>query len=167
MVAASGPGSRSPAPPERTITTALGVLLAFTGMRWGEVVGRETRYVRADNIRVEWQSYEPVRYPSGAFRWATSKTVMEELTGLREDMLDARRRMRTGSPITVLDQAQTPPGIRESGSRGRFEGAWVEQSSPTGEQAKPPWAVPPVSSENELGTDGTGTPAVSRIGGVA
>lgn len=65
--------------PEKTITTALGVLLiaermallsgrddefvagvllAFTGMRWGEVVGLETRYVRADSIRVEWQLYE-------------------------------------------------------------------------------------------------------------
>lgn len=65
--------------PEKTITTALGVLLiaermallsgrdeefvagvllAFTGMRWGELVGLETRYVRSDSIRVEWQLYE-------------------------------------------------------------------------------------------------------------
>ena len=34
------------------------VLLGFTGMRWGELVGLETRYVRPTGIRVEWQLYE-------------------------------------------------------------------------------------------------------------
>ncbi|GGL09806.1 LacI family DNA-binding transcriptional regulator [Mangrovihabitans endophyticus] len=64
---------------EKTITTALGVLLiaeraallsgrddefvavltlGFTGMRWGELVGLETRYVRPAGVRVEWQLYE-------------------------------------------------------------------------------------------------------------
>ena len=64
---------------EKTITTALGVLLiaeraallsgrddefvavvlmAFSGIRWGELVGLETEYVRAGGIRVEWQLYE-------------------------------------------------------------------------------------------------------------
>jgi integrase len=65
--------------PEKTVTTALGllllaeraallsgrddefvavVLLGFTGMRWGELVGLETRYLRATGVRVEWQLYE-------------------------------------------------------------------------------------------------------------
>jgi len=64
---------------EKTITTALGILLlaeraallsgrddefvavvldGFTGMRWGELVGLETRYVRPSTVRVEWQLYE-------------------------------------------------------------------------------------------------------------
>lgn len=64
---------------EKTITTALGVLLiaergallsgrddefvaivtmGFTGLRWGELVGLEPPYVRPDAIRVEWQLYE-------------------------------------------------------------------------------------------------------------
>jgi len=65
--------------PEKAVTTALGVLLiaeraallsgrddefvaivlkGFTGMRWGEIVGLETKYVRPAGIRVEWQLYE-------------------------------------------------------------------------------------------------------------
>ena len=65
--------------PEKAVTTALGLVLiaeraallsgrddefiavvtkGFTGMRWGELVGLETRYVRPDSIRVEWQLYE-------------------------------------------------------------------------------------------------------------
>ncbi|MFF3869121.1 LacI family DNA-binding transcriptional regulator [Micromonospora sp. NPDC001898] len=65
--------------PEKTITTALGILLiaeraallsgrddefvaivtkGFTGMRWGELVGLETGHVRPASIRVEWQLYE-------------------------------------------------------------------------------------------------------------
>ncbi len=65
--------------PEKTVTTGLGVLLlaeraallsgrddefvalvtlGFTGLRWGELVGLETRYVRLESIRVEWQLYE-------------------------------------------------------------------------------------------------------------
>ncbi|MDT5039457.1 MAG: hypothetical protein QOE51_442 [Actinoplanes sp.] len=64
---------------EKTITTALGVLLiaeraallsgrddefvavvteGFTGIRWGELVGLETAYVRKQAVRVEWQLYE-------------------------------------------------------------------------------------------------------------
>lgn len=70
--------SRSRAP-EKVITTPLGVVLiaeraallsgrddefaalvtkGFTGMRWGELVGLETTYVRPATIRVEWQLYE-------------------------------------------------------------------------------------------------------------
>lgn len=65
--------------PERAVTDALGVLLiaeraallsgrddafvavvlmGFTGMRWGEVVGLEVPYVRPSGVRVEWQLYE-------------------------------------------------------------------------------------------------------------
>jgi integrase len=65
--------------PEKVVTTALGIvliaeraallsgrddefvataLLGFSGMRWGELVGLETRYVRPSGIRVEWQLYE-------------------------------------------------------------------------------------------------------------
>lgn len=64
---------------EKAITTALGVLLiaeraallsgrddefvavvtmGFTGIRWGELVGLETEYVRPACLRVEWQLYE-------------------------------------------------------------------------------------------------------------
>ncbi|GAB1693423.1 LacI family DNA-binding transcriptional regulator [Krasilnikovia sp. M28-CT-15] len=64
---------------EKAITTALGILLiaeraallsgrddefmavvtmGFTGLRWGELVGLETKYVREGGIRVEWQLYE-------------------------------------------------------------------------------------------------------------
>ncbi len=62
--------------PEKVVTSALGVLLiaertallsarddefvavvllGFTGMRWAELVGLETQYVRPMGIRVEWQ----------------------------------------------------------------------------------------------------------------
>jgi hypothetical protein len=34
------------------------VTLGFSGMRWDELVGLETRYVRPDSVRVEWQLYE-------------------------------------------------------------------------------------------------------------
>jgi integrase len=34
------------------------VLMGFTGVRWGEVVGLETKYVRPAAIRIEWQLYE-------------------------------------------------------------------------------------------------------------
>ncbi|MEZ0009159.1 hypothetical protein ABH930_000547 [Kitasatospora sp. GAS204A] len=65
--------------PEKVVTTALGLLLiaeraallsgrddefvgvtakGYQGVRWGELVGLETRYVRPTNIRVEWQLYE-------------------------------------------------------------------------------------------------------------
>jgi integrase len=65
--------------PEKVVTSALGVMLiaeraallsgrddefvaivlaAFTGMRWGELVGLETRYVRPAGVRIEWQLYE-------------------------------------------------------------------------------------------------------------
>ncbi|WP_433615779.1 LacI family DNA-binding transcriptional regulator [Dactylosporangium sp. CA-139114] len=65
--------------PEKTITTALGVLLiaermallsgrddefvatvgmGFSGMRFGETVGLERSFVRPGEIRVEWQLYE-------------------------------------------------------------------------------------------------------------
>jgi integrase len=65
--------------PEKAVTTALGILLlaeraallsgrddefvaivlkGYTGMRWGEVVGLETCYVRPGAVRVEWQLYE-------------------------------------------------------------------------------------------------------------
>lgn len=66
--------------PEKAVTTALGILLlaermallsgrddefvggilkGYTGMRWGEIVGLETDFVRPKSIRVEWQLYEP------------------------------------------------------------------------------------------------------------
>jgi integrase len=65
--------------PEKVVTTALGILLiaeraallsgrddefaatillGFTGIRWGELVGLETRYARPSGIRIEWQLYE-------------------------------------------------------------------------------------------------------------
>jgi hypothetical protein len=65
--------------PEKAVTTALGVLLlaeraallsgrddefvavvlmGFTGMRWGELVGLEPGFVRQASVRVEWQLYE-------------------------------------------------------------------------------------------------------------
>ena len=65
--------------PEKAVTTALGILLiaeraallsgrddefvavvlkGYTGMRWGEVVGLESEFVRSKGIRVEWQLYE-------------------------------------------------------------------------------------------------------------
>ncbi len=65
--------------PEKVITDALGILLigeraallsgrddefvacvakGYTGMRWGEVVGLETQFIRSAAVRVEWQLYE-------------------------------------------------------------------------------------------------------------
>ncbi|AUY50990.1 LacI family DNA-binding transcriptional regulator [Streptomyces sp. CB01881] len=64
---------------EKVITTALGILLiaertallsgrddefvgvvtkGYTGMRWGEIVGLETGFIRPAAVRVEWQLYE-------------------------------------------------------------------------------------------------------------
>lgn len=65
--------------PEKPVTTPLGILLlaeraallsarddefvavvlmGYTGMRWGEVVGLETQYARSASVRIEWQLYE-------------------------------------------------------------------------------------------------------------
>ncbi|MFG2823079.1 tyrosine-type recombinase/integrase [Kitasatospora sp. NPDC048365] len=65
--------------PEKAVTTPLGILLlaeraallsgrddefvavalkGYTGMRWGEIVGLETGFVRPASVRVEWQLYE-------------------------------------------------------------------------------------------------------------
>ncbi|NJP34138.1 tyrosine-type recombinase/integrase [Micromonospora thermarum] len=65
--------------PEKAVTNPLGILLlaeraallsgrddefvavvlkGYTGMRWGELVGLETQYVRPTGLRVEWQLYE-------------------------------------------------------------------------------------------------------------
>ncbi|WP_457029257.1 tyrosine-type recombinase/integrase [Kitasatospora sp. P5_F3] len=65
--------------PEKAVTTALGILLlaermallsgrddefvatvlkGYTGMRWGEVVGMETEFIRPKSVRIEWQLYE-------------------------------------------------------------------------------------------------------------
>ncbi|MER7412976.1 LacI family DNA-binding transcriptional regulator [Streptomyces cacaoi] len=65
--------------PEKVVTDALGILLVaermailsgrddefvacvqkgYTGMRWGELVGLETEFVRPAGFRVEWQLYE-------------------------------------------------------------------------------------------------------------
>jgi integrase len=65
--------------PEKAVTSALGIVLVaeraallsgrddefvavvlagFTGMRWGELVGLETRFARPGAVRVEWQLYE-------------------------------------------------------------------------------------------------------------
>jgi integrase len=65
--------------PEKVITDPLGILLiaeraallsgrddefvacvtkAYTGIRWGELVGLETEFTRSNSIRVEWQLYE-------------------------------------------------------------------------------------------------------------
>jgi integrase len=65
--------------PEKVVTTPLGllliaermallsgrddefvatVLMGYSGMRWGEVVGLEKPYVRERDLRVEWQLYE-------------------------------------------------------------------------------------------------------------
>ncbi|MFF6885482.1 LacI family DNA-binding transcriptional regulator [Streptomyces sp. NPDC012421] len=34
------------------------ILKAYTGMRWGEIVGLETEFARPGTVRVEWQLYE-------------------------------------------------------------------------------------------------------------
>lgn len=34
------------------------VLMGYSGVRWGEVVGLETDYVRDNQVRIEWQLYE-------------------------------------------------------------------------------------------------------------
>ncbi|MEU8406910.1 LacI family DNA-binding transcriptional regulator [Micromonospora sp. NPDC048842] len=65
--------------PEKAVTDPLGILLlaeraallsgrddeftavvlkGYTGIRWGELVGLETQYVRSTTLRVEWQLYE-------------------------------------------------------------------------------------------------------------
>ncbi|WP_123981603.1 LacI family DNA-binding transcriptional regulator [Streptomyces sp. Ag109_O5-1] len=65
--------------PEKVVTDALGILLTaerasllsgrddefvavvlkgYTGMRWGEIVGLERKFVRPASVRVEWQLYE-------------------------------------------------------------------------------------------------------------
>ena len=32
--------------------------LGYTGMRWAELVGLESGYVRGSTVRIEWQLYE-------------------------------------------------------------------------------------------------------------
>ena len=85
---------------EKTITTALGVLLiaeraallsgrddefvaivtmGFTGIRWGELVGLETVYVRPSALRVEWQLYE---LDTGEFRRCLPKDGSRRTVGV-------------------------------------------------------------------------------------
>lgn len=72
-------GRSSDRGPEKVVTDPLGALLiaeraallsgrddefvavilkAYTGMRWGEIVGLETEFARSRAVRVEWQLYE-------------------------------------------------------------------------------------------------------------
>jgi hypothetical protein len=44
--------------PSRDAEFVAVILKAYTGMRWGELIGLETGYVRPDSIRIEWQLYE-------------------------------------------------------------------------------------------------------------
>ena len=75
----SAQAAHATAPRRRRVTTPLGILLlagrtallsarddefvavvlmGCTGMRWGEIVGLETEFVRPKSVRVEWQLYE-------------------------------------------------------------------------------------------------------------
>lgn len=52
------------------------VLMGFTGMRWGELVGLETQYVRLAGIRVERQLYE---LDNGQLHWCPPKDESRRL----------------------------------------------------------------------------------------
>jgi integrase len=79
VAGAAAPGRSRNRAPEKAVTTALGILLlaeraallsgrddefvavvtlGFTGLRWAELVGLESTYVRSATLRVEWQLYE-------------------------------------------------------------------------------------------------------------
>jgi integrase len=64
------------------------MLTTYTGMRWGEVVGLETEFVRTGSIRVEWQLYqldtgEFIRCPpkDDSYRSVDSPRFLSDLIG--------------------------------------------------------------------------------------
>ena len=129
--------------PEKVVTTALGillvaeraallsgrddefaavVLLGYSGMRWGELVGLERAYVRPGSVRVEWQLYE---LDSGQFDRSPPKDdsyrtidTAPWLSGLLGDQLNRS----PGRPCTCHGQAYVFSGHRpphgSAGSHG-------------------------------------------------
>ncbi len=85
------------------------VLMGLTGMRWGEVVGLESRYIRPASVRVEWQLYEldtgePVQARYTHVTSAMRRQLLEGLTGVWETALDELRAMAPGPSVAVLDR---------------------------------------------------------------
>jgi hypothetical protein len=57
------------------------VLLGYAGMRWAELVGLGTGYVRDGGIRIEWQLYEPSKIGRSHFWVRASRRAGMVLPG--------------------------------------------------------------------------------------
>ncbi len=144
---------------EKTITTALGVLLiaeraallsgrddefvavltlGFTGIRWGELVGLEAKYVRPSGIRVEWQLYE---LDNGQLHRSPPKDESRRtvaaprwLLGLLADQAAASRRSRACATVCGTCSAGT---VRSTGLPGRPVLAWSTSHAAPGSASVP------------------------------
>lgn len=89
-----------------------GLTLAYTGMRWGEIVGLQPNYVRPGKIRVDWQLEEV----GGKFFLLPPKDDSNRdvdtppfLSGLLSELLQARSDQRCRcKPVTIAGQQEQP-----------------------------------------------------------
>lgn len=90
----------------------LGVLLAFTGLRWGEAMGLQPQYVKLGSLRVDWQLVEV----GGRFYPLPPKDDSNRtidlppfLSDLLSRQLQARPDQRCAcTPETIADQEEQP-----------------------------------------------------------
>lgn len=91
---------------------ALGLMLPYTGMRWGEAVGLQPTYVRLGSLRVDWQLAED----GGRFYLMPPKDDSNRvidlppfLSCLLSDLKQTRDGQRCRcKPVTVEDQKEQP-----------------------------------------------------------
>jgi integrase len=72
------------------------VLMGYTGMRWGEVVGLETEHLRGHRLRGEWQLYE---LDTGEFHRCPPKDESRRWIGLPDLSVDDRCRRARTAPL--------------------------------------------------------------------
>lgn len=84
------------------------VLTAFTGMRWGEVMGLQRPYCRLDHIQVDWQ----LREYSGKLEMAPPKDDSYRAIDLPPFLAGFVSRQAQGRPLRLRG---TTPGLRGRG----------------------------------------------------
>lgn len=108
------------------------ILTAYTGLRWGEVVGLQRSYVRMDRLRVEHQIYE---LPDSTFVLCPPKEDSYryvDLPGFLVDLLSEHMVRRRSSPTVLLEDGEVCACVRpESGTPGHPGGQFVFTGRPT------------------------------------
>ena len=140
-------------------------LLFWTGMRWAEGVGLQTRYARLPSIRIEEQLYEldpgglVCCPPEGRLLPGRQHPALAVQAGLRARRADRAKAMplpRAGLrvPRTVRRGTLAPLGVRRLGIRARRV-RWFPKKAPQPRRPVPlqpdPWPGRPVRGRNSQG----------------